>query len=219
MSWFTKLSKEIAGMNLAERFEEERKAGRPVYPSTDFDTIFKAFHLTPLEKVRVVIIGQDPYPRPQHPTGVCFGIPAEEVSNGLPSSLRNIEKELAESGYELNDHSLYSWAEQGVLLLNSRLTVGDRPKSHFHWGWEKVTGRALELVDEYGEEVVFMEWGREARLLARKHTYNNPRNYHLTTSHPCEHSAHLGFKGSGIFTKCNMLLVSSGSDPIDWGAS
>jgi len=179
-----------------------------VYPSM-YD-IFNALKHTPYEQVRVVILGQDPYHQPGQAHGLCFS-----VKKGVqpPPSLKNIYKELqAELGIEPPDHGdLTSWAKQGVLLLNTVLTVRDsEPTSHRGKGWEQFTDHIIDLLNQRQEPMVFLLWGSHAR--AKKERITNPAHLVLEAPHPSPLSAHSGFFGCGHFKKTNEFL----KQPIDW---
>ncbi len=179
-----------------------------VYPSM-YD-IFNALKKTPYEKVRVVILGQDPYHQPGQAHGLCFSVQKGVVP---PPSLKNIYKELqAELGFEIPDHGdLSRWAEQGVLLLNTVLTVRDSaPASHRGKGWELFTDRIIDLLNQRQEPMVFLLWGSHAR--AKKERITNPAHLVLEAAHPSPLSAYSGFFGCGHFKKVNEFL----NQPIDW---
>ena len=192
--------------------------GRKVYPARDL--VFNAMRLTPFEKVRVVIIGQDPYINEfqgvSEAHGLCFsvrqGIP-------VPPSLKNIFKEIQATIYpgEPQNFStdLTRWAEQGVLLLNAGLSVlAGSSNSHADLGWHKLTDNIIETISEQKEQVVFMLWGAFAQ---KKAELIDPRRHLiLRTSHPSPLSAHRGFLGSGVFVKCNDYLREHGKETIEW---
>ncbi len=184
-----------------------------VYP--DMYDIFNALKAAPYEEVRVVIIGQDPYHEPGQAHGMCFSV---KPGVDIPPSLRNIYKELSEDipGFKIPDNGyLQKWAEQGVLLLNTVLTVrAHAANSHRNRGWEIFTDRVIELVNEKETPVVFMLWGANAR--AKKALITNPVHYVLEAPHPSPLSASGGFFGCRHFSKCNRLLEESGQKPIDW---
>ncbi len=180
----------------------------------DMHHIFTALQATPLSQVRVVIIGQDPYHGPGQAHGLCFsvrkGVPA-------PPSLVNIFKEInAELGIPLPDHGeLTHWAEQGVLLLNTALTVRQgQPNSHRGKGWEQLTDAVIAHVNALQRPVVFLLWGANAR--AKKALINNPLHLILESAHPSPLSAYNGFFGNGHFRKTNDFLTAQGYAPIDW---
>jgi uracil-DNA glycosylase len=201
---------------LAEFVAEERKSG-PVYPPEDL--VFNAFLQTPFDKVKVVIVGQDPYHGPGQAHGLCFSVlPGVRI----PPSLQNIYKEIREDlGLPIPSHGcLLSWAQQGVLLLNATLTVRQgQPKSHFGRGWERFTDAALAaLLDR---DVIFVLWGRSAKdKLQRVLERDGQRPARvLQAAHPSPLSAHYGFFGCRHFSKINQMLVEIGRDPINWEIS
>lgn len=198
--------------------KKEVEENREVFPSPSPDVFLRAFKEIPEPfDVKVIIIGQDPYPRPVHPIGLSFGVPNDV--DLLPSSLQNICDELlSDTGEFLDDTTLVPWAKQGVLMLNTRLTVGSRPMSHAWMQWENLTGCAVsELTDQKTTPVIVVAWGKEAREFAEK--YVNNKDYHpiITSAHPCKFSAKRGFFGSKPFSTINSLLIESGQDPIRWG--
>lgn len=190
----------------------EKQARKVIYPhSTNW---FRAFELTPLDQVRVVILGQDPYHGPGQAHGLCFS-----VRPGVPTppSLQNIYKELAQDvGFTPVDHGfLESWARQGVLLLNSVLTVEQgNAGAHRNRGWETFTDRAIQVINEHCVNVVFLLWGSYAQ---KKASFVD-RNRHLVlhAPHPSPLSAHRGFFGQRHFSKANDFLEAKGRGPIDW---
>ena len=190
----------------------EKKAGKAVFPPGG--EIFSAFNHTPLDKVRVVILGQDPYHGAGQAHGLCFSVrPAVKV----PPSLQNIFKEIhAELGFPIPVHGhLTSWADQGVLLLNSVLSVeAGRAGSHQNKGWETFTDRVVGITNSECEGVVFMLWGSYAQRKGA--IIDRQRHCVLTAPHPSPLSAHRGFFGCGHFKAANEYLESRGKAPIDW---
>ncbi|MDO4488981.1 MAG: uracil-DNA glycosylase [Eubacteriales bacterium] len=183
-----------------------------VYPPSD--ELFKAFELTPLERVKVVILGQDPYHEPGQAEGLCFSV---KKGVEIPPSLKNIYKELEmEYGFKAPDHgSLVGWAEQGVLLLNTLLTVRAHAAfSHKGIGWEQFTDACIEAVNKVDRPIVFMLWGKPAGEKAAM--LNNNKHLVLRCPHPSPLSASRGFFGCGHFKKCNEFLIANGEEPIDW---
>lgn len=178
------------------------------------DDIFNAFHLTPLGQVKVVIIGQDPYHEPGQAHGLCFSVkPGVEI----PPSLENIYKELHDDlgCYIPNNGYLVKWAEQGVLMLNTVLTVrAHRANSHHGQGWEQFTDAAIRALNEQDRPIVFILWGKPAQ--AKQSMLNNPNHLILTAPHPSPLSAYRGFFGSKPFSKTNAFLQEHGVEPIDW---
>lgn len=189
---------------------EEDAAGRPWLPARD--DIFRAFQ-TPLHDVRVLIVGQDPYPTPGHPVGLSFAV-AREV-RPLPRSLNNIYTELhADLGIPPAEHGdLTSWSHQGVMLLNRVLTVGiGAPGSHQKQGWEKVTSHAISALAERADPFVAILWGNQARTLGPL----LGRATVIESAHPSPLSASRGFVGSRPFSRTNEALEALGYQRIDW---
>lgn len=188
----------------------EIAAGRGYLPAGE--KVLRAFTI-PLESVRVLVVGQDPYPTPGHPIGLSFAV-APDV-RPLPPSLRNIFRELVDDvGVPApTNGDLTPWAQQGVMLLNRVLTVRPgAPASHQGIGWEAVTDRAIEVLVERGGPLVAILWGRGARSL-RPRLGEVPV---IESAHPSPLSARSGFFGSKPFSRANALLVEQGADPIDW---
>ena len=189
---------------------EEIAAGRGYLPAGD--AVLRAFRV-PLPDVRVLIVGQDPYPTPGHAVGLSFSV-APQVTP-LPASLRNIYKELIDdlSVDPPTTGDLTPWAQQGVMLLNRVLTVRPgEPGSHRGIGWEHVTAAAIQALAQRGGPMVAILWGRDARNLAA-HLGEVPT---VQSAHPSPLSAHGGFFGSKPFSRTNELLTAQGADPIDW---
>ena len=185
---------------------------RQIFP--DADDLFNAFHLTPLKDVKVVIFGQDPYHNIGQAHGLCFSVkPGVEI----PPSLVNIYKELQEDlgCYVPNNGYLVKWAEQGVLLLNTVLTVrAHQANSHRGIGWEEFTDAAIRILNEQDRPIVFILWGRPAQM--KRSMLNNPKHLILEAPHPSPLSAYRGFFGSRPFSKANHFLAQHGIEPIDW---
>lgn len=185
---------------------------RQIFP--DANDIFNAFELTPLSKVKVVILGQDPYHNVGQAHGLCFSVkPDVEV----PPSLVNIYQELHEDlGCQIpNNGYLTKWAEQGILLLNTVLTVrAHAANSHRGIGWEEFTDAAIRAVNEQDHPIVFILWGRPAQN--KKVMLNNPKHMILEAPHPSPLSAYRGFFGSRPFSQTNAFLEKNGLTPIDW---
>ncbi len=213
-SWLRHLAPEFQEPyidSLRSFLTEEKRAARVFPPGPE---IFNAFNLTPLEQVRVVILGQDPYIRPGQAQGLCFSV---RRPTPPPPSLQNIFKELqADVGFTLPDHGdLTPWAQQGVLLLNSVLTVREGVSfSHANRGWERFTDRAIELVAAERSRVVFLLWGRPAQEKAGR--IDRTRHHVLMCAHPSPMSATRGFFGCRHFSKTNALLKADGAAGIDW---
>ncbi|MEY4868933.1 MAG: uracil-DNA glycosylase [Pseudomonadota bacterium] len=190
----------------------EKAAGKQIFP--DSEEWFRALELTPLEKVRVVILGQDPYHAPGQAHGLCFSV---QPGVRPPPSLVNIYKELqTDLGISRPHHGfLEHWATQGVLLLNSVLTVEmTKAASHRGKGWEKFTDAVIRLVNAKADPVVFMLWGNYAQKKAD--FVDSARHLVLKAAHPSPLSAHNGFLGCRHFSQCNAFLESKGLTPIDW---
>lgn len=190
----------------------ERSQGKTIYPPGPL--IFNAFNTTPFHKVKVVILGQDPYHGPGQAHGLCFS-----VQNGVPPppSLINIFKELHEDiGISIPNHgNLTHWAEHGVFLLNASLTVRTgEPMSHSKIGWAQFTDAVIRKISEGKSNVVFMLWGKFAQ--EKKVLIDESRHCILRAAHPSPLSAHAGFFGCRHFSKANEYLVSKGIDPVNW---
>ena len=193
-------------------FLQEEKARFTVYPPGK--NIFEAFNRTPFSKVKVVILGQDPYHGPQQAHGLCFSVP-EKVD--FPPSLQNILKELeSDLGLPLPPHgNLSSWADQGVLLLNATLTVrANMAGSHQGRGWEQFTDTAIRQLSVNRSGLVFMLWGNYARN--KKALIDPSKHLILEAPHPSPLSVYRGFFGCRHFSKANEWLVKTGQDPVDW---
>ena len=185
---------------------------RQIFPSAD--DIFTAFELTPLSQVKVVILGQDPYHNVGQAHGLCFSVKPEVE---IPPSLVNIFQELKEDlgCYIPNNGYLTKWAKQGVLLLNTVLTVrAHRANSHQGIGWEQFTDAAIRAVSEQDRPIVYMLWGRPAQ--SKKYMLHNPKHLILEAPHPSPLSAHRGFFGCRHFSQANAFLEANGIEPIDW---
>ena len=196
-----------------EYVAQKRSEGVTVFPHEQH--VFSAFDATPFEQVKVVILGQDPYHGPDQAHGLCFS-----VLPGIkpPPSLANMYKELVQDieGFSIPDHGyLMPWAEQGVLLLNTVLTVEQgQAHSHKHLGWEKFTDKVIEEINHHREGVVFLLWGAHAQKKGRMIDRN--KHHVLTAPHPSPLSAHRGFFGCGHFSQTNQILQKQGHTPINW---
>ena len=193
--------------------ERERAAGKVIYPPAA--DVFNAFELTPLSEVKVVILGQDPYHGPNQAHGLCFSVlPGIKV----PPSLRNIYKELTTDipGFIAPEHGyLSSWAKQGVLMINTVLTVEEgKAHSHAKLGWETFTDKVIQTVNEQCAGVVFLLWGSHAQRKGAM--IDNQRHHILTAAHPSPLSAYRGFFGCQHFSKTNAILAEQGKQGIDW---
>jgi uracil-DNA glycosylase len=193
----------------------EKAQGKIIYPPGSL--IFNAFNTTPFDKVKVVLLGQDPYHGPGQAHGLCFS-----VQNGiaLPPSLVNIYKELHDDvGIPIpKTGNLTHWAEQGVFLLNASLTVraGD-PMSHSKIGWATFTDAVIKIISTQKRNVVFLLWGRFAQ--DKQSLIDETKHHVLRAAHPSPFSADKGFFGCRHFSKTNNFLVKDGLDPIDWSLS
>lgn len=197
---------------LTDFVRAEYKSGKTIYPKPQ--NIFNAFNLCPLSDVKVVIIGQDPYHEPGQAHGLCFS-----VENGidLPPSLVNIYKEIeSDIGHKSKTNGdLSYWARQGVLLLNSTLTVqAHLAASHSGKGWETFTDAVIRAVSENRKNVVYLLWGSFAQKKAD--CVNAEQNLILKSAHPSPLSAYRGFFGNHHFSKTNEYLIAHGKTPIDW---
>lgn len=199
--------------SLMGEIEQERTSGQVIYPPKE--DVFNAFRFTPLDKLKVVILGQDPYHGPNQAHGLCFSV---KKGNRVPPSLKNIYKELASDiqGFQIPNHGeLTHWAKQGVLLLNTVLTVRQaEANSHRNRGWETFTDFVIQSISEQCDGVVFLLWGgpaqkKSALIKADKH-------FVLKAPHPSPLSAHRGFLGCKHFSKTNALLAESNRLPINW---
>jgi uracil-DNA glycosylase len=192
--------------------QEEKRRGRRIFPPGD--EIFSAFAHTPLDRVKVVILGQDPYHGEGQAHGLCFSV---RRGTAIPPSLQNIYREIHdELGLPIPDHGdLTAWADQGVLLLNSVLTVEcARAASHRGKGWERFTDRVIEVINRERVGVVFMLWGSYAQRKGA--IIDRERHLVLQAPHPSPLSAHRGFFGCGHFRAANEYLEARGEEPIDW---
>ena len=192
--------------------EQEKRAGKRIFPKGN--ELFEAFRQTPLSRVKVVILGQDPYHGEGQAHGLCFSV---RPGVSVPPSLQNIYKEInTELGFPIPAHGyLGSWAEQGVLLLNSVLSVeSGRAASHQGKGWELFTDRVIEVVNAQRGGVVFLLWGGYAQRKGQK--IDADRHCVLKAPHPSPLSAHRGFFGCGHFVAANEYLARHGSVPVDW---
>ncbi|HDZ15752.1 hypothetical protein LCGC14_1375100 [marine sediment metagenome] len=191
---------------------EEKAQHKIIYPQSE--NWFHALEVTPLDKVKVVIIGQDPYHQPGQAHGLCFSV---KPGIKTPPSLVNIYKELkTDVGAYIVPHGyLEYWAKQGVLLLNAVLTVEDsKANAHQGKGWEQLTDKVIEVVNEQRENVVFMLWGGYAQ---KKGSFINTSKHHvLKAPHPSPLSAHRGFLGCQHFSQANAYLSQHGQQVIDW---
>ncbi len=215
-SWHTKLNSEF-GADYFKSLVEFVKQEYSSYPGSIFpkgNQIFRAFDECPFDKVKVVILGQDPYPTRGHAHGLSFSVDASV--RPLPKSLQNIYTELQDDvGVTRNNGDLSDWAKQGVLLINSVLTVREgQPGSHANKGWEKFTDAVIQQLALHRENIVYVLWGSYAQ---RKGEHiNTLKNKVIKTVHPSPLSAYRGFFGSKPFSQINEYLTANGVEPIKW---
>lgn len=213
-SWKKALAEEFGKPyfeSLVHYLRQEKAAGKRIFPPGS--QIFRAFDLTPLDKVKVVILGQDPYHGPGQAHGLSFSVPAGITA---PPSLKNIFKEIeSDLGVKMSGHpNLEKWADQGVLLLNAVLTVRcGEAASHSKIGWEQFTDAVIRCISDNREGVVFMLWGNFART--KRDLVDRSRHYVLEAAHPSP-LARGAFFGSRHFSQANALLAARGHTPIDW---
>lgn len=202
-------------LELAGFLRQQKRAGHVIYPSGS--NIFAALNTTPLDKVKIVILGQDPYHGPKQAHGLSFSVP---VGVPIPPSLINIYKELqTDLNCQTPMHgNLLYWAEQGVLLLNSVLTVEhNKAASHRKKGWEEFTDEVVKVLDKEAKHVVFLLWGAYAQRKGR--VIDRQRHLVLEAPHPSPLSAHRGFLGCRHFSQANDYLRQHDRNPIDWQIS
>lgn len=212
--WLEPLKPEFSKPYYAElfKFVKNEYSTRQIFPPAD--DIFNAFHLTPLHEVKVVILGQDPYHNDGQAHGLCFSVKPDVA---IPPSLVNIYQELHDDlGCCIpNNGYLTKWAKQGVLMLNTVLTVrAHQANSHRGMGWEQFTDAAIRILNEQDRPLVFILWGSPAQKKAQM--LNNPKHLILKAPHPSPLSAYRGFFGSRPFSQTNEFLVKNGLEPIDW---
>ena len=214
-SWKAALQEEFEQpymKQLGEFLRREKAAGKAIYPPGPL--IFHALNSTPLEQVRVVILGQDPYHGAGQAHGLCFSV---QPGVAPPPSLQNIFKELKRDlNLDMPSHGyLQHWADQGVLMLNTSLTVEQgMAGSHAKMGWQRLTDRIIEVISERRSDVVFLLWGAHAQSKAK--LIDPTRHLLLKSVHPSPLSAHRGFIGNGHFSRANQFLKQRGLEPIDW---
>jgi uracil-DNA glycosylase len=198
--------------SLRSFLRSEKDKGKVIFPHSSL--WFNALETTPLDDVKVVILGQDPYPTPGHAHGLCFSVQPEV--NPIPKSLVNIFKELQDDlGIANNSGNLQAWAEQGVLLLNSVLTVeSGQPNSHQGQGWEVFTDKVISVVNDQEKPVVFILWGSYAQK--KGSVIDASTHLVIRSPHPSPLSAYRGFFGSRPFSRTNEFLLEHGQSPIDW---
>lgn len=214
-SWKAALQEEFGKpyfLGIAQFLKTAKQAGKTIYPPGGL--IFNAFNTTPLDKVKVVILGQDPYHNPGQAHGLSFSVPKNVPP---PPSLVNIFKEIsADLGIDIPKHGyLEKWAKQGVLLLNAALTVeANNPMSHSKIGWHEFTNAIIRTISDQKEHVVFILWGSFAK--SKQDLVDKAKHLVLTAPHPSPLSAHNGFFGCAHFSKANRWLQEQGLKPIDW---
>ncbi|MBQ9120605.1 MAG: uracil-DNA glycosylase [Lachnospiraceae bacterium] len=195
------------------QFIRQEYASKIIYPPAD--DIFNAFHFTPLSKVKVLLLGQDPYHNEHQAHGLSFSVLPDQPD--IPPSLQNIYKELQDDlGCTIPQHGyLKKWAEQGVLLLNTVLTVrAHQANSHQGMGWEQFTDAVIQAVNAQDRPIVYFLWGRPAQ--SKIPMLTNPKHLILKAPHPSPLSAYRGFFGCKHFSQANEFLKANGEEPIDW---
>ena len=212
--WLAPLTPEFAKPYYRELYKKvkEEYATHMIFPPSN--EVFSAFELTPLADVKVVILGQDPYHNVGQAHGLCFSVKPDVE---IPPSLVNIYKELHDDlgCYIPNNGYLVKWAKQGVLMLNTVLTVrAHQANSHRGIGWEEFTKAAIRVLNEQDRPIVFILWGSPAQR--KKEMLNNPKHLILEAPHPSPLSAYRGFFGSKPFSQTNTFLEKNGLTPIDW---
>ncbi|MEZ9656490.1 uracil-DNA glycosylase [Vibrio splendidus] len=199
--------------NVLAFVEQQRNSGKTIYPPQE--QVFSAFDMTPFESVRVVVLGQDPYHGASQAHGLAFSVlPGVKI----PPSLRNMYKELAQDieGFEIPSHGyLDIWASQGVLMLNTVLTVEEaKAHSHAKCGWETFTDAIIAELNQRSQPIIFLLWGAHAQKKGQ--AIDADKHHVLTAPHPSPLSAHRGFFGCQHFSTTNKLLSSMDQQPIDW---
>jgi uracil-DNA glycosylase len=212
--WLEPLAPEFKKPYYAKLYKtiREEYSTKQIFPPAD--EIFTAFEMTPLSDVKVVIIGQDPYHGDGQAHGLCFSVKPDVET---PPSLVNMYKELnSDLGcYIPNNGYLTKWAKQGVLMLNTVLTVrAHQANSHRGIGWEEFTDAAIRILNEQDRPIVYLLWGKPAQM--KKSMLNNPKHLILEAPHPSPLSAYRGFFGCQHFSKTNTFLTENGLEPIDW---
>ena len=212
--WLEPLSGEFKKPYYRKLYDTVKKEyeSRQIFPAAD--DVFNAFAFTPLHKVKVVILGQDPYHGDGQAHGLCFSVKPDVA---IPPSLVNIYQELKDDlGCYVPDNGfLKKWADQGVLMLNTVLTVrAHAANSHRNLGWEEFTDAAIRVLSEQDRPIVYLLWGRPAQM--KKAILRNPKHLILEAPHPSPLSAYRGFFGCRHFSKTNEFLTEHGLEPIDW---
>ncbi len=213
--WLNEIQEEFSKPYYKElyKFVKTEYESQKIFPPSE--DIFNAFHFTPLSEVKVLLLGQDPYHNERQAHGLSFSVLPEQKD--IPPSLQNIYKELQEDCgcYIPNNGYLKKWADQGVLLLNTVLTVrAHQANSHQHKGWEKFTDAIIEAVNKQDRPIVYMLWGKPAQSKIKM--LDNPKHLILKAPHPSPLSAFRGFFGCKHFSQANTFLEEHGVEPIDW---
>lgn len=214
-NWYDLLKDEFSSESYKqlERWLTNEYQSKTIYPKAE--CVFNALNLVKFNDVKVVIIGQDPYHNPNQAHGLSFSV---EKDVSIPPSLLNIYKELKDdlNCYIPNNGNLTKWAKQGVLLLNSVLTVEqNKPNSHKNKGWEHITSKIVQLLSNRDDPVIFLLWGSNAKSIGKN--IDTSKHYVLTAVHPSPMSANQGgWFGCKHFSKCNQILKSLNKEPIDW---
>ena len=216
LNWQTTLAAEKQQpyfQELIGKVKQARADGKIVYPPSE--EVFQAFVATALADIKVVILGQDPYHGPEQAHGLAFSV---RTGVKIPPSLRNMYKELSSDieGFQIPTHgNLNHWAEQGVLLLNTVLTVeAGQAHSHAKWGWERFTDKVVDVINQHQQNVVFLLWGSHAQKKGAM--IDRSRHLVLDAVHPSPLSAHRGFFGCKHFSLTNQYLEETGQTPIHW---
>lgn len=212
--WLEAVKPEFSKQYYKELFEfvKDEYSSTVIYPPAD--DIFNAFHFTPLSSVKVLILGQDPYHNAHQAHGLCFSVLPDQ---DIPPSLQNIYKEIHEDVgcYIPNNGYLKKWADQGILMLNTVLTVrAHQANSHQGKGWEKFTDAVIEAVNAQDRPIVYLLWGKPAQ--SKIPMLTNPKHLILKAPHPSPLSAFRGFFGCKHFSQANAFLEENGLEPIDW---
>lgn len=214
MNWETFIENERSQpyFRLLEQFLAEEYAIHTIYPAKE--NVLNAFHYTPYDQVKVVLLGQDPYHGPNQAHGLSFSV---QPGVAIPPSLQNIYKEqVADLGIVMPQHGyLVSWAKQGVFLLNTVLTVrAGQAGSHQGHGWEEFTDHVIEVLNQRETSIVYLLFGRHA--MAKEALIDTSKHVVITAPHPSPLSAYRGFFGSHVFSRANQALADNGQTPINW---
>lgn len=198
-------------LQILEALKKEIEQGKTIFPPVN--EVFTAFKLSQQKEIKVVLLGQDPYHGKGQAHGLSFSV-KEDIK--LPPSLKNIFKELeSDMGIKRTNGNLTDWANQGVFLLNTALTVEEsKPGSHSRIGWENFTDKVIECISQGQQNVVFIFWGKHAQ--SKKKLIDTQKHCIISSSHPSPFSAHIDFFGSKPFTKTNKYLKKTGQAPIQW---